>query len=49
MIKIESRIYAWVMQMSNARTMWSQEKIEVENDRYIEYIEYTYNGINAYL
>ncbi len=49
MIKIESRIYGWIIQMQNERILWSEKKLEVENDRYLEYIEYTYNGINVFL
>ena len=36
MIQIQPRVYAWLMQMNNARMTWSQKKIEAEHDRYLE-------------
>lgn len=48
MIVIQTRIYAWLMQMSSARMAWSQKKIDAEHDRYLEQMMYQYHGINVY-
>lgn len=48
MIHMTTRIYSWLMQMNNARTTWSQKKIEAEHDRYLETTMYQYHGINVY-
>ena len=49
MIGINTRIYGWLLQMTNARISWSEKKVEAEHDQYLEYMEYAYNGINIYL
>ena len=36
------------MQMTSARTTWSQKKIEAEHDRYLETTMYQYHWINVY-
>ena len=48
MIPTTTRIYSWLIQMNNARTTWSQQKIEAEHDRYLEMTMYQYHGINVY-
>lgn len=48
MIHMTTRISAWLMQMTNARTTWSQKKIEAEHDRYLETTMHQYHGINVY-
>lgn len=48
MVQMQTRIYAWLMQMTAARTTWSQKKIEAEHDRYLEQTMYQYHGINVY-
>ena len=49
MIPIDTRIYRWLLQMTNARISWSEKKVDAEHDKYLESIEYHYNGINIYL
>lgn len=48
MIHMTTRIHSWLMQMHNARTTWSQKKIDAEHDRYLEQTMYQYHGINMY-
>ncbi len=48
MIPIQTRIYAWLIQMNEARTTWSQKKIDAEHDRYLETTIHQYHGINVY-
>lgn len=48
MIPMTTRIYSWLMQMNNARTTWSQKKIEAEHDRCLETTMCQYHGINVY-
>ena len=48
MIPVQTRIYAWLMQMTEARMAWSQKKIEAEHDKYLEQTMYQYHGINMH-